>query len=514
MPGLSNRSPKPALACRLVRWYGRGIAGLAAFVLLLIAWPSSAPLYRFEVVVQSHPAGNATLSPEDVTTWLLSDEVLQAVLINVGNASQREGLLTASGSNLSELRQRLQVTPLSSSDEPPRIAITCLANRAHEARALAHEMAWQLAENFAPQQRELARSELADDLAQAQEQLRISREQEEHWRVELERQRHAQLALAMTHGRSEGTPTSPAPTHREVNPYWLEVQRELETLQSHKVELLGVVTPKHPEIEGLSRRIAKVEAQLRKTPKHLPSSGPANAAPLKETAPKTHSSGGGRQVLLEWHRPTQIASTTIAVQQYEEGSDFPAQPLPGLDPLLTLAAKIDEAAHHLALASRQRAAFEDKTARIQRQMANPAPASVHDWMREPVRRVNKHGGSPSGPQFWSALAAAWGVSALVMLLQKRDRSAQPIQTCDQLQAALLLPVLSEVPLESSGTPEKQHAPILSLPAVLRLLSRCSEAFLAGVLLTCLYAGWLDPLLAHEFTCDPFGALIETAQRVL
>jgi hypothetical protein len=397
---------------------------------------------------------------------------------------------------IAELRDRVAITTLSQPDESPRLSISCTALRGAVAMNLARELATQVADHFEPQQRELARRQVHEKLSQIDDRLRTLREAEERQRGELERLRHSQLAMVVASPRGSGDSRWSSGENAGLNPRWVELKKQLDALQSQRTEMLEVLQENHPEINGLNLRIAKVTGSLSKTPRQL-------SAPISPISHKA-SSVSHRQPLLEWRREAPIAQ-----QQYQqEGAPITRE---GLDPFLNMAAQIDEVAHQLAVLTSQRKGIEWDKADLEQSQTDldalPKPA----WRSEPARRVAKIGGNYTGRQLWWAVILSIGCTGLVLVSQRGILGRRSLTSLTDILIHVRLPLKGTIELSSGkNVLSESH----SRPSLLRLLTRCSEAFLLGVLLTCLASAWLDTHLAAEFASSPLEAFAETARRIL
>ncbi|MFN0022020.1 MAG: hypothetical protein ACKVP0_27545 [Pirellulaceae bacterium] len=471
------------------------ILALAAFLLGLLCCPTAPPEYRSETVVL-RDAGPLDADSGEIATWLKSDAVLRAALINTKWPELTPGTGATDQNRLvAELRERLAITTLSQPDESPRLSISCTAPRGWVAMSLARELATQVADQFEPQQREIARQQTEAKLAQIDERLRTIRESEERQRGELERLRHSQLAMVVANPRSQG---SGGGQIENLNPRWVELKKQLDALQSQRTEMLEVLQENHPEINGLNLRIAKVTGSLNKTPRQL-------SAPISPISHKA-SSASHRQPLLEWRRENPIAQ-----QQHQQ--EIAAAPVTreGLDPFLNMAAQIDEAAHQLAVLTSQRKGMEWDQADLEQSQTALATALPPAWRSEPAGCVSKVGGGYTQKQLWWAGLFSLGITGLVLLPQSRIFRGRSLASLSDVLVHVRLPLMGTVELTNS----KSDAALKAYGTTpLRLLTRCGEAFLFGILLTCLASAWLDPSLAAEYLTSPLGALAETARRIL
>ncbi|MCE9526071.1 MAG: hypothetical protein K8R36_08455 [Planctomycetales bacterium] len=489
------------LRSRYARWlplaaggYPLVVLGLAAFLIGLLCSQTASPEYHAEAVLR-RDAGQLDGECAELTAWLKSDAVLRAALINTKWPELTEGTAVADQNRaVAQLRERLTIATLSQPDESPRLLISCTAPRGWVAMNLACELATQVADHFESQQREIAHKQTEEKLTQIDERLRTIREAEERQRGELERLRHSQLAMVVANPRSQGGSGSPS---ENLNPRWVELKKQLDALQYQRTEMLEVLQENHPEINGLNLRIAKVTGSLNKTPRQL-------SSPISPISHKA-SSASHRQPLLEWRRP----ANPIAQQQYQQD----AAPITreGLDPFLNMAAQIDEAAHQLAVLTSQRKGMEWDKTEIEQSQAALATVPPPAWRTELVHRVSKTGGGYTQTQLRWAGVFSLGITGLVMLSQGRIVGRRRLASLTDVLVHVRLPLTGIVELTN---PHKDSALQVYGTTPLRLLTRCGEAFLLGILLTCLASAWFDPSLASEYLTSPLGALAETARRIL
>lgn len=485
------------LRSRLARWlpmvwtgYSPLILALSAFLLGLLCCQTTPPEYQAEAVILRE-TGPLDGDCKKVAPWLKSDAVLRAALINtkwpelspeIGAANQNRVI--------TDLRDRLTIATLSQPDESPRISISCTAPRGSAALGLVRELATQVADHFEPQQRELARRQSEGKLAHIEERLRIVREAEDRQRSELERLRHSQLAMVVANPRGQGSSRGSS-SGDNLNPRWVELKTQLDALQTQRTEMLEVLQENHPEINGIDLRIAKVNGSLSKTPRQL-------SPPI---SPISH-----RQPLLEWRR-----GNSIAQQQFQQESTGGPSNRQGLDPFLNLAADIDETAHQLAVLTRQRKGLEWDQADLKQSQAalTATPSTV--WRTEPARRVAKIGGTYSPTQLWWTGLLSLSIAGVVLLSQSTFPGRNRLASLTDVLINVRLPLVGTVELSGGGpkTVLKSHGTPL-----VRLLTRSGEAFLLGILLTCVASAWLDPSLTSEWLTTPLGAFAETARRIL
>lgn len=480
-------------------WHPPAIFGFACFLLSLLWGESAPPVYRAEVVIVGESAELDGVSRE-IEAWLKSDEVLRAALINTrwpelvqGNSAPDQGRSVA------ELRERLSVAALCQPDEAPRLAITCTALRSSVALSLANELALQLAEHYEPQRRELARRREEERRDQVQGRLSSARHAEEHQREELERLRHAQLATAMAGARG-GMGTHFLSAEESINPRWLELRKQLDALVAQRVEMLEILQPHHPEIEGIDLRIAKISSSLQKTSRKSSQSEPA-------PSPKVRSASH-RRPILEWRKE----GAPIARQQYEEEAKAAPISREGLDPVLNMAAQIDEATHQLSVLTSQRKTAEWELASIEQSLAGLAISPGRSWTPQKAVHVVKLGGSYSRLQLWRSAIFAFVAAGMLALVQWKVFRNKNLATLTDILIALPLPIVGRLELAIPDNVARQTPGTAA--TAFRLLARSSEALAGGILLTCLAASWLDPALGAEIFHDPLEILAETARRVL
>src|SRR5687767_13523628 len=209
------------------------ILGLAAFLLALLCCQTPPPEYQAEAVIL-RDAGGVDAASGDVEVWLKSEAVLRAALTSAQWPELTEGTEADQTRAIAELRDRLTIATLSQPDESPRLAITCTAPRGWVAIHLAHELAMQVADHYEPQRRELARQVAEENLEQVQGRLRLARDAEERQRGELERLRHGQLAMVVANPRGQAG-SREGNEGENLNPRWVELKKQLDTLQSQRV---------------------------------------------------------------------------------------------------------------------------------------------------------------------------------------------------------------------------------------------------------------------------------------
>jgi hypothetical protein len=489
------------LSARLLRlaaaWYPPLILGLAAFLIGLLCCRTTSPEYWAEAVIL-RDAGDVDGTSGDIETWLKSDAVLRAALTNALWPELTEGVALDRSRRIAELRDRFTITTLNQPDESPRLAITCTAPRGLVAMNLAHELAMQVAEHFEPQRREMARRQAEENLEQVRGGLRLARDAEERQRGELERLRHGQLAMVVANPRGQASSRGGNEAD-SLNPRWVELKQQLDALQAQRTEMLEVLQENHPEINGLNLRIAKVSGSLSKTPRQL-------QAPI-EPISRGVSSVSHRKPLLEWRRE----NPPIAQQQYQQEVPAPPVTRQGLDPFLNMAAQIDEAAHQLAVLTSQRKGMEWDQAALEQSLGDLATPPQSAWRTEPARHIAKTGGIYTRAQVWWAGIFSLSAMGVVLLSQRGILGGKRLNSLADVLIHVRLPLTGAV--ELAADPDATSSFRLGTTP-LRLATRCGEALLLGILVTCLVSAWLDPSLATEFRLDTLGAFAETARRIL
>jgi hypothetical protein len=261
--------------------------------------------------------------------------------------------------------------------------------------------------------------------------------------------------------------------------------------------LRDVLQDNHPEISGINLRIAKLAGALERTPRQV-------IAPVEPIAHRV-SSASARKPLLEWRREP----SPIAQQQYQQESAAPVT-REGLDPLLNMAAQIDEASHQLAVLASQRKGIEWDQAELQKSLVELDKTAPQNWRTQPPRLAARLSGGYSDGQLGRGALVALGVFGLA-LLSPRFRRGNRLTSLADVLVHVQLPLVAALELPPSAS-SPSAIPTRLTP--LRLLTRCGEAFLIGILLTILAAAWFDPSLAAEFRLDPLTAFAETARRLL
>ncbi len=478
--------------------YPSVILALATFLFALLCCQTAPPEYQAEAVIL-HDAGDLDAPTGDIESWLKSDAVLRATLTNAQWPHLTEGAAPAERTRqIAELRERLVITTLHQPDESPRLAIACTAPRGSVALNLSQELARQVAEHFEIQRQEIGRRQSEEQLAQVHEQLRLARDAEERQRGELERLRHGQLAMTVAGSRGQGSPPTSGETER-LNPRWVELKKQLDSLQNQRTEMLEVLQESHPEISGLDLRIAKVSGSLGKTPRQL-------AVPI-EPISQGVTSAAHRKSLVEWRRE----NPAIAQQQFQQEA-LPAESTrQGLDPFLNMAAQIDEADHQLTVLTSQRKGLEWDQAALEQSLDELPAAGESPWRTEPARRIAKIGGGYTAQQLGWGSIASLAVAGVVLLSQWRVLAGKRLASLADVLIHVRLPLTGAVELAAEHDPWSSFR-LGTTP--LRLATRCGEALILGIVFTCLSSSWLDPTLATEFGLDPLGAYAETARRIL
>ena len=467
--------------------YPAAVTALAAALLVLLLWPRQERMFVAEAMVSAQSAGEFPPLAE-AEAWLLSDEVLRAAIASVRSSHPREladSLPVSAGEpSLTLLREAVELVPLASPDETPRLVIGCRWPQRRAALAIADGLARQLAEHHPAHVRRSRLLSQEERERTAKAELEAAQRAQERLEVELQGLRHAHLASAVA-----AAPTPPTAARTEPTPPASELARTLESLRLERDRLLEIYLPAHPQIQTLSAQISRLEESLRRS---------TTKSDLHGAAQPVANSSAARTVLLEWRREGHASAAPAS------GAEVLT---PSADARTELAAAIRQTQLDLLAATQRRQEAEHAWQVLAGERKRIDADSELLWQIEPGRILSSGGSSRS--QLASALvAAAVGGVGIGWLATRR----QQLATAAEVRTALGMPVIATL---SSGRndPAPGDSPDRS-QAVVQWTTRCAEVVLATFVLTLLAAIALDRGLVADLAHDPLATLGELVERLI
>jgi hypothetical protein len=479
--------------------YAALVTASACGLLVLLLWPQSPRTYQAEASATASSQLETAAKPGEAISWLKSDEVLRAAITNL-QTNQPHTLGNVLGDSLSgdpidTLRQRLQVVPLASPDEMPRLAIGCRASRPRAALAIADELARQLAEHFGAQRRHDLRARFEEKERQVQQELSEAQSAQERLEVQLEGLRHAQLTSALAASAAQTAAAAPPPTAAPAENGPMELKRTLDSLKVERDRLLEVYLPAHPQIQSLIAQISHLEDSMRRSAPEGEDGG--------ENPPRSEKRSGGSQPILEWHRGQDSSAATPGKQDV-------ASSAAKLDSELTAA--IQKAQLDLLAATQRRKEAEQKSQALADERTEMAAAGGLAWSIQPARIVETRGGSQGRQQLAAALIAAVGGGLGVAWLTRLAARDRPLETAAELGMSISVPVLGTL---ACSDEETSQAPATTQAQWgVNLATRCAEVVVLTFVLTLLAAVAMDRGLLSDLMLDPLAALSDLLRRLV
>ena len=474
-------------------------SAVACGLLVLLLWPQSPRTYRAEATATASSQLEAPLTAGEAISWLKSDEVLRAAITNLRtNRPHTLGAVlgdTLAGDPIDTLRQRLELVPLASPDEMPRLSIGCRAARPRAALAVADELARQLAEHYGAQRRHDLRTGLEEKERQVKQELSEAQSAQERLEIQLEGLRHAQLTSKLA-ASAPPTAAAPPPTAAPAEQRPTELKRTLDSLKVERDRLLEVYLPAHPQVQALVAQISHLEDSLRKT-------APEGEDDAAANPPRGEKPSGGSQTLLEWRRDQ---DTSAAAPSGPEAAPAGA----ALESELT--AVIQKAQLDLLSATQRRQEAERKAQSLTAGHSEVEAAGSLAWSIQPAQLVGTGSAPQDRQQLAAALVASVGGGLAVAWLTRLAARDRPLATAAELGMAVSVPVLGTL---ASGDEEAIPSPPTT-PAQwgVNLVTRCAEVVLLTFVLTLLAAVALDRGLLSDLMHDPLAALGELIRRIL
>jgi hypothetical protein len=479
--------------------YSSLATAIACGLLVLLLWPQSPRSYRAEATATAQERLDSTGRPDEAIAWLKSDEVLRAAITNL-RTNQPHTLGAELGDPLAGdpvelMRQRLQVLPLASPDEMPRLSIGCRASRPRAALAIADELARQLVEHYGTQQRHDLKSRFEEKEQKAKAELSESRLAQERLEIQLEGLRHAQLTSAVAASAAQAAADRP-PDAKTPEDGAAKLKQTLDSLKVERDRLLEVYLPAHPQVQSLIAQISHLEDSMRRS---APEGEEGTANP-----PPEETGSDGAQTILKWQRGQEASAAPPSKQDPARAT---AGKLEG-----ELAAAIQKAQLDLLAATQRRREAEEKLQSLSVERTEMETAEGLAWSIQPARIVEFGGSSQGRPQLAAALLASLGGSLAAAWLMRMAARDRPLATAADVGLAISVPLLGVF----ASNDEEAIPPLAPTRGQwgLNLVTRCAEAVVLTFVLTLLAAAALDRGLLAELMLDPLAALGDLLRRLV
>ena len=268
------------------RGYALVVVSLASFLAVLILWPSPFHGHLATIVVVARTASGAPMPTSDASGSLLAvteRELTRQLgerefLAAAFGATGDEAGLTLRAPVVQSVRRGLGVKHLTHDTDEARIAITVLRDSESQALLTAELLAAELIRRRSYSDRQTV---VLADHRRRQWALVEARHYEKRARQTLDNfvQEHLQRAQQHTQKLFNSEPSFDTATADvsaattvdggEVNPRWVTLSEELETLYEQRDELLRRLTVNHPRVQDISVEVARKEQDLADMPKYL-----------------------------------------------------------------------------------------------------------------------------------------------------------------------------------------------------------------------------------------------------
>jgi hypothetical protein len=320
-----------------------------------------------------------------------------------------------------------------------------------------------------------------------------------------------------------------AAPRRQLNPAWLELQRQLEQLETKRNKLLEQLTPLHPQVQKIDVEMSDIRRRQYKVPRYLD----AGESPATPTTPTDPLPSGGTAETPNG-TPTDPAITppgsapTIQTPMIESPGGFNGNPgitdLPSENPS-TAAPPWQADPEARAVVVAQYEALRDNYEHARRQLeeaemllarsddavpqADGQVTQVHGVAAPRV--VETYGGAPSGAALaivglLSLAAGAW----VALSVRRATPTVDVLRTADDVNNALSLPLLGDLRGKASAA---RKSPVRRRGQLACHAVRAAELLLAVFALAFLVVAMLDSPFLSEALSNPLAAVSQIMQRL-
>ena len=448
--------------------YAAAVVLVAVFLLGLAVFRIPIHGYGARTTIRaSAPGTRADIG--QISAWLQSDEVLAAAIGEAG--------LTGAFSP-GRLRQNLEIVSPNSA-ESQSFQIRTIAEDPTVARAITDRLAQHFVANYLPQQRQAAQ---AAELSRLRGRVRTLRSDEDRLRATVERFRQEQLSRVITAARIPPQDDRQLAKPAEKDPNETALLERIQALQAQRTALLAHRTIEHPQVVALDGQIERLQSErtlLATGDFTVPNlNGPAKAPPPVYDLPESTL-------------PRAIADHAAPK-----------------DAMINLAARIEEAAHHLSQATWDRQQAEHQ---LESATALQSSGSLpRGWTADSATTVARIGGTTTPLQVLGAALLAVAAALTMYRASASARRLPPLATTLDVRQALELPVVAELGVSIDTSPHRSR---MNLGPAVRITTHLAEAVVAAIVLFCLFSALGDRSLAGEFASDPLGAMAVVADRL-
>jgi len=320
-----------------------------------------------------------------------------------------------------------------------------------------------------------------------------------------------------------------AAARRQLNPAWLELQRQLEQMEANRNKLLERLTPLHPQVQRIDVEMSDIRRRQYKVPRYL-DAGEAAATPTTPTDPMPAGGDGPNGTPTDPAVTHPGSAPTVESPMIESPGGSSRSPsggnlFPRENPASTAQPwQADPEARAVVVA--QYEALRDNYEHARRQLeeaemllarsddavpqADGQAAQVHGVAAP--RIVETYGGAPSGAALAMVGMLSLATGAWVALSVRRATPAiDVLRTADDVNNALNLPLLGDLRGKASAarkSPDRRRGQ-LACHAV-----RAAELLLAVFTLAFLVVAMLDSPFLSEALSNPLAAVSQIMQRLI
>jgi hypothetical protein len=455
------------------RHYAAAVTLTAVLLVGFALWRAPVKGYVAEASLRADNSA-ARLELGRVSTWLKSDEVLAAA----ANAVETNERLS-----VADLRHDLAIF-IPDTLAGKSFDIRLVAHRPATAAAVVNALSQQFTTSYLRQERQTAR---AAELSRLRGLVQAARMEEDRLRVDVDRLRQEQVARVISATRTVADAAVEAEQNQAGRSAAADerpsrLREQLDTLKLQRNLLLGDRTTEHPQVVALENQITRLENELARE-------ATAGLAPPDLAG------------ALALNVPPQVTSEAEIPHQAVDA----AAPV---DPLINVAAEVENAVHELSQATwaRQQAEYRLETA-----LGNAtAGTEAIGWTAEPATIIGRLGGTPSPLQMLASMVFAFGAALAIYRTGVRAEKAPPLSSVEDVRQSLDLPLVAELSLASDAA---LRQPRLDPARTVRLATHAAEAVVGAAIVICLISAIADRALALEFAGDPLGALAVVADRL-
>jgi len=260
-------------------------------------------------------------------------------------------------------------------------------------------------------------------------------------------------------------PAEQAPGPPSINPEWQGLCDQIDELAARRATLLVTRTPAHPEVVDIEQKTADLQAQLQKTPRHLPEGKPTAVS-------DPHAAKADR--------PTHVGETEL-LTRLDPANDETA---PNARPENAASDREEVRATTRAVEEyRVLKEADDRAWRQYRQAVRAVRPAREDtgasdveraWIDTPAHLAQRCGGAMPLWQVAIVSLIAMGGGLVLAMAAGMPNPGRGLGSIDEVERRLRLPVVGAIstgdgpPLSSRGWPSRKIVPLLTIGCELLL----------------------------------------------